>query len=235
MPSVRIGRFKVSNGLVTYDDHSRPSEFAARLEPINFELDNFTTGVEGGRFTFTGSSKLGERVEWHGHVSVQPVESDGEFQIDGLQAHTVWEYIEDRLSFAVNSGTIDLNATYHFSLRDAVDLKAAISKIAIHDLNVRPKDSPIDWVAVPSLLLSGTTVDLLNRTAYSDSLMLTGVKLTTWLEPDGSFNLRKLAQPPPNVSAATPPPATTPPPAVTPPPAAPAARDGVWRRFALEI
>jgi hypothetical protein len=206
LPNIRIGRFKVSNGLVTYDDRSRPSEFAARLEPINFELDSFTTGVEGGRFTFTGSSKLGERVEWHGHVSVQPVESDGEFQIDGLQAHTIWEYVEDRLSFAVNSGTIDLNATYKFSLSDAVDLKAAISKIAIHDLAVRPKESSIDWVAVPSLLLSGITVDLANKQAHADSLTLTGVKLTTWLEPDGSFNLLKLAQPPPSVpnSPATP-------------------------------
>jgi hypothetical protein len=136
-------------------------------------------------------------VEWHGHVSVQPIESDGEFQIDGLRAHTLWEYLEDRLNFAVNSGTIDLNATYKFSLRDAVDLQATVSRIAVNDLAVRPKDADIDWIAVPSLLLSGTTVDLLNRQAHADSLSLTGVKLVTWLEPDGSLNLLKLAQSPP--------------------------------------
>ncbi|HWX34353.1 MAG TPA: DUF748 domain-containing protein, partial [Steroidobacteraceae bacterium] len=103
LPKIRLGSFKVSKGLVTYEDLSRPSEFAARLQPINFELVNFTTGVDGGRFTFTGSSTLGERVEWHGHLSVQPIESDGEFQIDGLRVHTIWEYLEDRLSFVVNS------------------------------------------------------------------------------------------------------------------------------------
>jgi hypothetical protein len=64
---------------------------------------------------------------------VQPIESDGEFQITGLRAHTIWEYIEDRLSFAVNSGTIDLNATYKFALKDAVDLQATVSKIAVND------------------------------------------------------------------------------------------------------
>ncbi|HXA36010.1 MAG TPA: DUF748 domain-containing protein, partial [Steroidobacteraceae bacterium] len=84
VPALRIGSFKVTNGLVTYEDRSRPSEFSARLEPINFELTDFRTGVEGGRFMLTGASKLGERVEWHGHLSVQPIESDGEFQIDGL-------------------------------------------------------------------------------------------------------------------------------------------------------
>jgi hypothetical protein len=194
LPGIRIGSFKVSKGWVAYEDRSRPSAFAARLEPINFELMNFTTGAEGGRFTFTGSSKQGERLEWHGHVSVQPIESDGEFQIDGLHAHTIWEYLEDRLNFVINSGSIDLNATYKFSLKDAVELQAAISKIALSDLAVKPKDSDADWITVPSLLLSGTSVDLSKRQAHVDSLSITGMKLVTWLDPDGSLNLLKFAQ-----------------------------------------
>jgi hypothetical protein len=210
-PSIRIGAFKVSKGLLTYDDRSRPSAFAARLEPIDFDLTNFTTGVDGGKFTFSAASKLGERVEWHGHVSVQPIESDGEFQIDGLQAHTLWAYLEDRLNFLVNSGSIDLNATYKFSLRDAVDLQATVAKIAVNNLAVRPKGSDTDWVTVPSLLLSGTTVDLAKRQAHTESLTITGVKLVTWLEPDGSLNLLKLAQPP-NTSGTAPAP---PPPTIT--------------------
>ncbi len=222
VPAVRIGSFNVRQGLVTYEDHNRPTEFAARLEPINFALVNFTTGAEGGRFTFTGSSKLGERVEWHGHLSVQPIESDGEFRIDGLRVHTIWEYLEDRLNFAVNSGTIDVNATYKFSMRDAVDLQAAVSKIAVNDLTVRPKGGDDDWVTVPSLLVSGTTVDLSKRQAHADSVALSGVKLVTWLEADGSFNLLKLAQSPPAppAAAASVPPATTaaaPPSSATPP------------------
>lgn len=217
-PSLRIGSFKVSRGSVTYEDRSRPSAFSARLEPIDFDLTNFTTGVDGGRFTFSAASKLGERVEWHGHVSVQPIESDGEFRIDGLQAHTIWAYLEDRLNFLVNSGSIDLDATYKFSLRDAVDLKATVANIALNNLAVRPRDSDSDWITVPSLLLSGTTVDLAQRQAHADSLALTGVKLVTWLEPDGSLNLLKLAQPP-RIASAPPAPA----PATTAGSAAPAA------------
>ena len=193
IPALRIGSFKVSQGFLAFDDRRRPSDFATRLEPINFELQNFTTGVDGGRFTFTGTSKLGERVEWHGHLAVQPIESDGEFQIAGLQAHTIWSYLEDQLSFQVNSGKIDVNATYQFSLKDDVDLKVDVSKVALTDLAVRPKNSDVDWISVPQLTLSGTTLDLKPRHAHSESLNITGVKLLTWLEPDGSVNLLKLA------------------------------------------
>jgi hypothetical protein len=239
IPALRIGSFKVTQGLLTFDDRRRQSDFATRLEPINFELQNFTTGVDGGRFALTGASKLGERIEWHGHVSVQPIESDGEFQIAGLQAHTIWEYLADRLSFLVNSGKIDVNATYKFSLKDDVDFKADISKIALTDLAVRPKDSDIDWVTVPELMVSGTAVDLKPRRAHSDSLFLTGLKLVTWLEADGSLNLLKLAAAPPAVLVATAPPASSPPtpPSLTSPAGASAATGSEWqyelREFAL--
>jgi Domain of Unknown Function (DUF748) len=216
LPAIRIDSFKVSKGLLSYEDRSRPSDFATRLEPINFELRDFTTGVEGGRFTFTGSTKLGERIEWSGHLSAQPIESDGEFRLVGLQAHTIWDYIEDQVSFAINSGAIDLNATYTFSLKDALDLKLDVSKVAVSDLAVRPKQSETDWITIPQLLVSGTTVDLSKRQAHVESLSLTGVKLVTWLEPDGSFNLLKLASTPstttmaPTAAPATPAAAGTP-------------------------
>jgi hypothetical protein len=229
IPALRIGSFKVTQGFLSFYDRRRQSDFATRLEPINFELQNFSTGVAGGRFTFTGASKLGERIEWHGHLSVQPIESDGEFQIAGLQAHTIWEYLEDQLSFLVNSGKIDLNATYKFSLKDDVDLKVDVSKVALTDLAVRPKDSDIDWITVPELILSGTTLDLKRRQAHSDSLSLAGVKLVTWLEPDGSFNLLKLAATPvPSAPAPAVSPPSSPPASSAPPGGAGAAPAPAW-------
>jgi hypothetical protein len=206
LPSIRIGSFKVSNGSAAYEDRSRPTVFALRLEPIDFDLVNFTTGSEGGEFSFKGSSRLGERVAWHGHVSVQPVASDGELKIDALRAHTIWEYLADRLNFTVGSGTVDLDATYRFSLQDAIELQAAIPSLAIRDLAVRPKDADVDWIDVPSLTLGGASVNLQQRRAQVDSLTLTGLKVTSWMNPDGSINLSKLAQTPP-----TSPPSQTPP------------------------
>ncbi len=64
-----------------------------------------------------------------------------------LQAHTIWEYLEDQLNFQVNSGKIDVNATYQFSLKDDVDLKVDVSKVALTDLAVRPRNSDVDWIS----------------------------------------------------------------------------------------
>jgi hypothetical protein len=220
LPAIRIGSFKVSGGSLTFEDHSQPDVFAARLEPVNFELRKFTTGAEGGKFTFAAVSKLGERIEWNGHVSVQPIESDGELRFDGLLAHTLWEYLGDKLNFVVNSGAIDLAATYKFSANGGpadrpadgrpANLQIDVSKVALTDLTVRPKDSEMDWITVPALAATGTTVDLAKHRAHVDLISITGIKLLTWLEPDGSFNLTKLQRASAPADPAVPSPAAAP-------------------------
>jgi len=195
-PPLRVGSLKVIRGSVGYEDRSRPSAFAAHLEPIDFELRDFTTGAAGGLFSFTGESKLGERIEWHGHVSVEPIESDGEISISGLHAHTIWEYLADQLNFVIDSGSIDAAATYKFALRDAVDLTVNIANASLADLAVKPRDSKAVWIEIPALKASGVSVDLMQRQAAVDSVVFWGVKLLAWLEPDRSINLSKLAAPP---------------------------------------
>ena len=129
----------------------------------------------------------------------------------------------------INSGTIDASASYKFSLQNAVELQAQVAKVAVSDVTIRPKNSETDWITVPSLLLNGTTLDLAKRQAHADSLSITGAKLVTWLEPVGSFNLLKLAQPAagpapaPASAPATQAPATATPAAVAPAPPASAA------------
>jgi hypothetical protein len=214
LPAIRIGSFKVSQGAISYEDRSEPDVFAARLDPVNFELREFSTGAEGGKFNFTAVSKLGEHIEWHGHLSVQPIESDGEFRVDGLLAHTLWEYLEDKVNFVVNSGAIDLAATYKYSaVGRPANLQVDVSKLAMSDLTVRPKESATDWITLPALAVTGTSVDLATHRAHVDLVSITGIKLLTWLEPDGSFNLMKLTQPakpaPDASPSATAPPATT--------------------------
>jgi hypothetical protein len=239
LPAIRVSEFAVSRGLVTYDDLSRPSHFTTRLAPINFDLRDFSTSGDGGRFTFSGTSKLGEHIEWHGSLGVQPVQSDGELRIDGLQARTLWEYLEDQLGFVVDSGTIDVAASYRFELKDAVDLKVDVSKAALADLGIRPRGTDsAEWILVPSLNVAGATVDLAKREAQVQSVALSGVKLTTWLDADKSLNLARLAaapqaapaQPTPAPAQSTPAPADATPapappgPAGTQPPSA-----GAWR------
>jgi hypothetical protein len=210
IPAARIGLFKVAQGYLSFEDRRRPSDFATRLAPINFELQNFSTGVDGGHLIFTAVSKQDERIEGKARVSVQPIESDGEIRITSLQAHTLWDYLKDQLNFQVNSGKIDINAAYQFSYNDKVDLKVQVPKASLTALAIRPKNSETDWIELPEAILSGAALDLDKHLLHADALNVTGLKIEAWLEPDGSLNLLQLEPSPAPGAAAAPMPASAP-------------------------
>ena len=226
LPRIQIGDLSVTRGVVAYEDRSRPEHFTTRLEPITFDLRDFSTYAEGGAFTFAGATKLGERIEWHGRLALQPVSSDGELRIEGLQARTIWDTIEDRVGFVVESGRIDFSAHYRFALRNAAALNVDSAKLDVSDLAVGPTGSDPEakpaWISLPHLAVNVSGLDLAKRSVTVDTVSLTGLAVRAWRGADRSLNLARLAVPPATASTA---PATASPPAAS---AVPAAASPPW-------
>jgi len=204
LPRIDIGRFRITAGDVTYEDLSRRTPFSAKLEPINIELQDFTTGVDGGRFTFAASSTLGERLQWRGHIVLQPLASDGDFQVDNLQARTVWSYLKDRLAFVVSSGSIGLHGHYDFALKEQPQLQVALDTVTLSNFGVRPDAASADWITLPQLRVAGTAFDLQRRQVAIDRIELTAPRVGVWMEPGGRINLLRLAGAPSPAAAAVP-------------------------------
>ena len=201
LPRISVASLKVSRGSLNYADASRRTPFTSKLQPIDFELRDFTTGIEGGRFTFSGASKLDERLEWHGKISVQPIASSGEFRVQGLRATTVWDYFKDRLNFVVNSGLIDVDGHYQFALRDPIDLQLAISRFASRDLAISPSTTEAEWISLPQLAVESTSLDLAQRLVKVGAIDLHSLKVLAWLDADGKVNLASLAAQPGEVAS----------------------------------
>ena len=92
-PEVFIADLRVTRGVLNFSDQSRRLRPEKVLSPIAFALRDFHTSSEGGGFNFSAASSQGERFDWQGHVSMQPVASDGHFKISALRARTGSEFI----------------------------------------------------------------------------------------------------------------------------------------------
>ena len=193
LPKLVVSQLKVTSGVMSYEDDSRPTPFTAELKPIEFELHDFSTGSEGGRFTLSGESLNHERLAWQGRVSLQPLASDGEFRISNLQALTIWKYLQDQLSLVVSSGMVDLDGHYDFVLKDQPELKLKLENLAVQNLGIRPDAASADWITLPSLKVRGTALDMRARTVAVDAVELDDPTINLWLEPGGNINLARLA------------------------------------------
>ncbi len=193
LPRLIVSQLKVSSGLLSYEDDSRPTPFTAELKPIDFELRDFSTVSDSGRFTLSGESLNHERLEWQGRMSLQPLASDGEFRVSNLQAVTIWKYLKDQLALVVSSGVANLDGRYEFALRDQPELKLKLENLSVQNLGVRPDATSEDWVTLPALKLNGVALDMRARTLTIDAVALNDPTLKLWLEPGGNINLARLA------------------------------------------
>ena len=227
LPRIQIGLFQVNRGLVTYEDQSRAPTFATRIEPVEFDLHDFSTGVDGGVFDFSGKTRNDERIEWHGHLSVPSLESDGQIRLTGLEAKTIWEYLESSLNFAVSAGKINVDATYRVSLKDRLDLHVDLKQFDVAGLGIRAKGGDAELIGIPELRVGATTLDLGRRDVHVDSVAIKGLKIASWLNADKSLNLASLVTMPSGTVVVNAAPSS--PAAAARPASGPAPADSAWR------
>ena len=226
-----VDRFSVNAGNVTYEDESRPSTFRAHLEPITFELRDFsTTAKTGNEYALIGASTSGEKFVWNGSLSVAPLGSQGRFEVTDLQARTIWSYLRDSLDFELSSGRINLHGDYRFAATPALALNLNVQTVSVADLGIRPAGHDADYIQHANVQVDDTRLDLARERVDVGKIQLTGGTIRAWRDGKGNINLMELMKPAGKADSATsastaaaPPPAAASAPAATGAPSVPAA------------
>jgi uncharacterized protein involved in outer membrane biogenesis len=192
-PSVWVQHLEVERGAIEFADESRPTPLTRSFHAVGFALEDFRTTPEGGDFSFNARSPQDETFEWKGRFALEPViSSQGEFRIGALQAPGLLDFLGDARPFRLTKGSIDLNGSYRVSLGDEIELGVDLPSIALKDLSLRARDADSDWVRIPSLVVSGTSLALPAQTASVQKVALDGLEADAWMSAGGSINLEQL-------------------------------------------
>lgn len=235
-----IDRLAVVNGSATYEDDSRSAPFRLDLNPLGFELLNFsTTGSTAGSYHLTATIGQGGRLDWTGTVRVQPVALHGSLQLDGLSAQMVGAYLGPVLPARISRGTVALQGSFAIESESGgagkagVRMTVDVPKAQVTGLGVRPRRATSDYVQLNRFSLGNVHIDLGQRSIQVGQVALAGADVHGWLDERGKLNLLELlgqtAAPAGSAASA---PGPTPPP---PTPAPRAARAPAWRIAAPDI
>jgi len=207
LPSIWIHSLAVERGAVTFIDAARTTPFERTFESVGFGLQDFRTTPEGGDFNFTARSQADETFDWQGRFALEPrIASQGKFQIAGLRAPGVAEFLGDTLPFQLTDGSIDLAGAYQVTLGEQLELGLQLPKIALAELGLRAHGADADWVRIPSLSLADTAIAMPAQSVTLGKVAIAGLQAQAWISPDGSVNLQQLFAT--AASAAEPAPAT---------------------------
>src|SRR3954451_18265164 len=108
-----IAHFSLDRGAIAFADRNRPHPFEARLEPLSFALDGFTTEPKkNGAYHFEARLEPATQLAWTGSISAIPPKSAGELSITGIQLAQFVSYAEDSTTLRITAGTMDLRGRY---------------------------------------------------------------------------------------------------------------------------
>jgi hypothetical protein len=199
VPALRIAALGVHGGSVEFEDQSRSEPFKATLAPIEFDLADFRTAPKfENQYRFSAQSAAGERLDWAGQFTVQPLGSNGTFGISNLKALTIANYLGDALPMALLGGSIDIQGSYDVAATPAMALSLTLPSIRGHSLDIGPAGQgksagSTPWIALPELVVENTRVSLADRQVSVSRIALERLAVQAWRNADGSLNLQQLA------------------------------------------
>ena len=193
---VYIELFTMRAGEAQYRDLSMRRPVQAKLQPVDFQLRDFSTRVgSGNAHTLSAVSQAGERLDWSGNFTLKPFAAKGRLSLAGLRAATLDDVLQDSLPLQLQAGTFGLGARYEVTaattpvsgrvLLDTVDAK----QVALAALGRQQPD-----VVIADATVRGASIDLGTRRADLGKVAVTGAQVRAWMDAQG-VSLTALAGP----------------------------------------
>lgn len=192
-PRVHIGTLAVLAGRAVLTDHTRVKPFTVAIAPIRFTLNDFRTdaGYQND-YSFAGTTLSGEKLQWSGGFTVQPLGSTGQFRIEGLKAATIDSYLYESLPFKLASAQATANGVYRFEL-EPFALDVSLPSVVVRDLKLAERaDNASVPVGVPELELKDIAFSYAKRDVGLKLIELKNARVDVAREKDGSISLSRL-------------------------------------------
>lgn len=193
LPRVRIDRLAVRDGRIGFTDKTHADPFTAVVAPIKFTLTDFTTAVGyENLYDFSGTTSSGERLQWAGAFTVQPLGSKGRFQVQDLKAATIDAYAQDMLPFQLASGNATLAGNYRFVMSPSMGFDATLPLLQVRDLSIKERKANSAPVKVPEVDIHEIALSYEKQDIGMKRIDVKGAHVDVALEPDGSISLMRL-------------------------------------------
>ena len=200
-PRMLIQHAALRAGSTSFTDLSGRTPHTATLEPINIELRDITTIRERrGPYAISATLAGGGVVGWEGEVSLNPIASNGRFDVRGFPLATAWRFVQDDLTVAEPAGQVDADVRYRLTYQNEVSsvtvegLDVTVSGLALAQ---RDKTPLLD---VEKIRLAGGHGDLTAHDLTVPDISVSRGRVNAITARDGVVNCQSLVVAPPTSS-----------------------------------
>ncbi len=187
---VRIGRLKVDGARVDFVDRSRVRPFATVVGPLSFHLTEFrTVGERGAPYRFAATTEAGEKLEWQGTLSADPLRSKGELKLENIALAKYAAYYADRTQAELADGRLRVQGHYEVDLSASPHvLRLADGAVQVRGLKLLERATNASALELAAFDVAGAEFDGVKLAGRVASVRASGGRVAVRREADGTIN-----------------------------------------------
>ena len=190
-----IQHLQLAAATFTFTDQSAPQPATIRSDAINFEVADLATIPDReGRYALSGRLADGGTVSWRGELSLQPIASNGEWQIDGVKLASLWQFFRDELKINEPQGVLSFSGRYRFSYdggTPALSLEALHARLAKLAIARSGEERPL--LALETIEVADARFDLAKNDVVVPQLKIANGSIGARVSADGKLDWQELA------------------------------------------
>lgn len=201
---VRIGSLTVRDARIDFADRSRSRPFATVVGPLSFHLTEFrTVGERGAPYRFAATTEAGEKLEWQGTLSAEPLRSRGELKLENIALAKYAAYYADRTQAELADGRLSVRGRYEADLSSpARVLRLTDGAVQLRGLKLFERANRAPALELAAFDVAGAEFDAVKLAGRIATVRASGGRVAVRREPDGTLNWRAMLTPPPAAGAA---------------------------------
>jgi hypothetical protein len=196
LPRLILQNIAIEQSRVHFKQLDRAEPFSLDLNPLNFNIADFSTLPEdGGQFSFAAKLSDSESLEFSGALQVEPLALTGHIALDNIELKRGGDYLQEMLLFTINQGTLSLNSDFVLNKSgpgDSLALQASNIGLLLQQLQLDTL-APIEpLLRLDSISLNQASFAWPEQIATAESLVVDNGSVHTWLTADKVFNYAQL-------------------------------------------
>lgn len=196
---VDVDMIRIKGGRIHFEDRSQNPKFDVEIEPLDFEMEGFTTRPNGeSPYSLVVQLGADTRLGWKGSIAMDPIRSEGHVALTGLDLRLPWKYASEQVRFEVESGDLEFAVDYQLDRAKGFSLTLTDGTMTVSQVELLDPANQTKVLSLPALGVTG--INGFANTSGLASLGIEGVsleggRLKSWIEPDGRFRLVELFTP----------------------------------------
>lgn len=190
--TVNVAKITLEKGQIHFRDEAPPGGFAVDLDAISLDVSGLSTQKNmNAQYKLSFATNRKEQFDLSGAFTVAPPATATKVMFSGLALDAVSPYLAEFLT-APLSGKLDGSATLSFTPETGpriTDLSLALKRLAV-------KFGVKDGIMIPDITLKGGAVDLKERRAAVEGVVVKGGSLIVSRAADGALSPLSLLRPP---------------------------------------